>query len=143
VLATGLTEGAGLMLCASAIDPQLIALSPVLTLLVAVRWWAWRQYLAALASNAAPVAAIGALRRIDGRFSWLGSALPALLAVLASASSAPLLAIAAGALATLAGWQCKYVLVCEAAFTQGFALRRSPVRGSGVAGHGARPGWKG
>jgi phenylacetyl-CoA:acceptor oxidoreductase subunit 2 len=48
---------------------------------------------------------------------------------------------AAGALAVAGGWHLKFVLVARAAFNQGFALPRAPVRGSGTPGPAAKPGW--
>ena len=41
-----------------------------------------------------------------------------------------------------AGWQMKYSLVCRAAFTQGFALPKQPVRGNSRTGPGVKPGWQ-
>jgi phenylacetyl-CoA:acceptor oxidoreductase subunit 2 len=143
VVATGVAEGAGLLLCASGFYPQLVPASFVLALLLALRWLAWQRYLDALSANAAPVGAIRALRHIDARFRWAGSALPAVLALLAGLAGLPMLAVVAGILTVTAGWRCKYALVCEAAFTQGLALSRLPVRGRGVAGQGVRPGWEG
>jgi phenylacetyl-CoA:acceptor oxidoreductase subunit 2 len=141
VVATGLTEGAGLLACASWIQPQLIGASFLLALLAVLRLFAWRRYLAALENDGAPAGAIKALQRIDANFRWVGNAIPALLALLAGWTGSPVMAVAAGALAAVAGWRCKYALICEAAFLQGFALPRLPVRGQGVPGQGVKPGW--
>jgi phenylacetyl-CoA:acceptor oxidoreductase subunit 2 len=35
----------------------------------------------------------------------------------------------------------KFVLVTRAGYNQGFALEHTPVRGSGAAGPGVKPGW--
>ncbi|MDD5249525.1 MAG: dimethyl sulfoxide reductase anchor subunit [Rhodocyclaceae bacterium] len=142
VVATGLTEGAGLLLCASGAAPRLWPVAVLLAALVALRQFAWRRYLAALANDGAPAGAIRALRRIDARFTWGGNAAPAVLALLAAVSATPLLAVVAGVLAAAAGWHCKYTLVCRAAFTQGFALPKLPVRGRGTSGAGIKPGWE-
>jgi phenylacetyl-CoA:acceptor oxidoreductase subunit 2 len=53
----------------------------------------------------------------------------------------PLLAALAGVLAAATGGWFKYTLVCRAAFTQGFALPRTPSRGEGKPGPGVQPGW--
>lgn len=141
VVATGLTEGAGLLLCASWVYPQLLPACFLLALLAGLRLIAWRRYLAALTKGGAPAGAIDALQRIDAEFSWGGNVLPAILALLAGMTGTSTLAIVAGALAVAAGWRCKCTLVCRAAFTQGFALPKLPVRGRGLSGHGVKPGW--
>jgi hypothetical protein len=61
--------------------------------------------------------------------------------ILAAPGYATLPAAAAGACALAGGWLCKFVLVTRAGFTQAFALPNFPVRGAGVGGPGARPGW--
>ncbi|SPE36472.1 Phenylacetyl-CoA acceptor oxidoreductase [Burkholderiales bacterium] len=129
VVATGLTEGAGLLVCASWGSAQLAAASSLLAVLAALRLLAWRRYLTALEKDAAPAGAIKALRRIDANFRWVGNVVPALLALLAGWTGLPAVALVAAVLAVLAGWRCKYALICEAAFTQGFALPKLPVRG--------------
>jgi phenylacetyl-CoA:acceptor oxidoreductase subunit 2 len=50
-------------------------------------------------------------------------------------------AFVAGALVVGSGWYLKFCLVRRAAFTQGLALLRLPVRGQGVGGAAAKPGW--
>jgi len=141
VVATGLAEGAGLLACASWFAPQLLPASILLALLCALRVIAWQRYLAALTKDGAPAGALQALRRIDKEFRWGGNAVPAALALSAFATATPVLAVAAGAIAVIAGWRCKYTLVCRAAYTQGFALPKLPVRGRGVSGQGVKPGW--
>jgi len=49
---------------------------------------------------------------------------------------------AAGFMVVAVGWMLKYTLVRRAAFTQGLALDRLPVRGAGPSGPAAKPGWK-
>lgn len=141
VVATGLTEGAGLLACAAVVAPALLPVAWLLALLAGVRLLAWQRYLAALNQDGAPAGALKALHRIDAEFRWGGNAVPAVLALLALATATPLLAAAAGALAVIAGWRCKYTLVCRAAYTQGFALPKLPVRGRGKSGAGVKPGW--
>jgi phenylacetyl-CoA:acceptor oxidoreductase subunit 2 len=142
VVRTGLTEGAGLLLCASLAAPQLLLPAALLlAVLATLRQHAWRRYLADFARDGAPAGAVKALRRIDAAFTWGGNAVPAALALLAAATASPQLAALAGVLAVAAGWYCKYTLVCRAAFTQGFALPKLPVRGRGKPGPGVKPGW--
>lgn len=141
VVATGLTEGAGLLVCASWVNPRLLAACFLLVLLAGLRLLAWRRYLAALEQDAAPAGTIQALQRIDANLLWFGGAIPSLLAMLAAGTGSAALAVVAGALAVATGWRCKYALICEAAFTQGFALPKLPVRGRGESGPGVKPGW--
>jgi phenylacetyl-CoA:acceptor oxidoreductase subunit 2 len=102
---------------------------------------AWRNYLASLRSAGVPVGTSKALDAIDGRLVWFGHAVPALLGVAAGLYGLPLLAALAGVVATATGGWLKYTLVCRAAFTQGFALPRTPSRGEGITGPGVQPGW--
>lgn len=141
IVATGLAEAAGL-LCASALYwPGLASFGVLLAVLVAVRFLAWRKYLASLRSAGVPIGTSKALNAIDVRFVWIGHAVPAVLGVAAGLGGFPLLAALAGVLAAAAGGWFKYTLVCRAAFTQGFALPQTPARGEGNAGLGVQPGW--
>lgn len=141
IVATGLTEGVGL-LCASALYwPALAAFGVLLAALLAVRFLAWRNYLASLRSTGVPVGTSRALSAIEARFVWIGHAAPAVLGVAAGLSGFSWLAVLAGVLAAITGGWFKYILVCRAAFTQGFALPRTPARGEGNAGLGVQPGW--
>ncbi len=141
IVATGLAEGAGL-LCASALYwPGLASFGVLLAALVAVRFLAWRKYLASLRSAGVPIGTSKALNAVDVRFVWIGHAVPAVLGVAAGLGGFPLLAVLAGVLAAATGGWFKYTLVCRAAFTQGFALLRTPSRGEGNAGLGVQPGW--
>ncbi len=54
-----------------------------------------------------------------------------------------MIAAGAGLLTILAGWLTKFTIVTRAAYNQGFAIERSPERGSGGGGPGAKPGWSG
>lgn len=143
VVATGLAEGAGLLALASLAVPALLPAGLLLAALALMRIVAWRRYLGALARDGAPAGAIAALRALDTHFVRVGNALPALLGVVAVAAGLPLLAAFAGALAVAAGLRLKYTLVCRAAYTQGFALPRLPVRGRGSSAPGVKPGWSG
>lgn len=145
VVTTGVTEGAGLLLCAAPFAPKLAVAGIALCLLVMLRLTVWRRYRAGLAGTGAPTGTIRALAAIDRELFWLGSLVPAILALLAAASGSPPLAVAAGALAVLGGWRCKFTLICRAAFTQGFALPKMPVRGvrNDRPAGAIRPGWAG
>jgi phenylacetyl-CoA:acceptor oxidoreductase subunit 2 len=134
IVATGLSEGAGLFWIAAFWLPArsvvLMALFAALLLVRIVLWRGWRHRLSASASSRA----LSLIDRSGRILFWFGAALPiALVALVASgvpgqAAAASLLA-AAGALAALTGAQFKFVLITHAAFNQGFALARLPVRG--------------
>jgi phenylacetyl-CoA:acceptor oxidoreductase subunit 1 len=148
ILASGLTEGAGLFLAALAaapIEPPAsaitLAASAVMGLVV-LRAWTWRAYRRALAT-AAPDATLARLAAQSKRFVALGHGLPLLLilAALVTGDLLPAALFLAGLLIALAGWAMKLTLVTGAAYNQGFAIARAPVRGAGGGGPGARPGW--
>jgi phenylacetyl-CoA:acceptor oxidoreductase subunit 2 len=141
IVATDLAEGAGLLCVAALVWPGLATFGILLAALLAVRWLAWRKYLASLRNAAVPIATSQVLNALDVRFVWLGHAAPAVLGLAAGLAGFPLLAVLAGVLAAAAGGWFKYTLVCRAAFTQGFALPRTPSRGDGEAGLGVQPGW--
>jgi phenylacetyl-CoA:acceptor oxidoreductase 26-kDa subunit len=141
IVVTGLAEGTGL-LCAGALYwPGLASFGVLLAALLAVRLLAWRKYLASLRSAGVPVGTSKAFDAIDVRFVWFGNVVPAVLGVAGSVAGLALLAVLAGVLAAAAGGWFKYTLVRRAAFTQGFALPRTPSRGDGKAGQGVQPGW--
>jgi phenylacetyl-CoA:acceptor oxidoreductase subunit 2 len=141
IVATDLAEGAGLLCVAALVWPGLASFGILLAVLLAVRWLAWRKYLASLRDTGVPIGTSKVLNALDVRFVWLGHVAPAVLGVAAGLAGLPLLAVPAGVLAAAAGGWFKYTLVCRAAFTQGFALPRTPSRGEGKAGLGVRPGW--
>jgi phenylacetyl-CoA:acceptor oxidoreductase subunit 2 len=141
VVATGLAEGAGLVCAGALYWPGLVSFGILLAALLALRWLAWRQYLASLRDTGVPVGTLQALDALDLRFVWFGHALPAVLGVAAALAALPLLAALAGVLAAATGGWFKYALVCRVAFTQGFELPRTQSRGLGKAGPGVQPGW--
>ena len=141
IVATGLAEGAGLVCAAALVWPGLASFGILLAVLLAARLLAWRRYLASLRDTGVPTGTLNALNALDVRFVWLGHVAPAVLGVAAGLAGLPLLAVLAGVLAAAAGGWFKYTLVCRAAFTQGFALPRTPSRGEGKAGLGVQPGW--
>lgn len=103
-------------------------------MLVAARFLAWLAYRRRLAACAAP-RALAALDRAAGMLqtagTWIALALVAPVGIgLVSGASAALLAALAGVAAAAAGAWLKYTLVTRAAFNQGFALAKLPVRGA-------------
>jgi phenylacetyl-CoA:acceptor oxidoreductase 26-kDa subunit len=92
-----------------------------------VLWRAWRRRLDATADRRALAALDAAGRGVQ----WLGGALPLVLALLAlgGAPAASVLLAAAGLCAAGAGAFFKFTLITRAAYNQGFALQRLPVRG--------------
>jgi len=143
VLATGLAEGAGLLAPLAWWRPDaVVAVSMLLMALAVARLFAWRRYFNALQAEGAPTGTIAALRAVDPGLVWAGTAAPVAAALVAAAASQPVLVVSAGALAVLTGAWLKYTLICRAAFIQGFALRRNPVRGAGASAPGIKPGWQ-
>jgi phenylacetyl-CoA:acceptor oxidoreductase subunit 2 len=141
IVATGLAEGVGLVCMGALVSPGLASFGVLLAAVLAVRFLAWWKYLVSLRSTGVPVGTLRAFDAVDVRFVWLGHVVPAVLGVAAGLAGLPLLAVLAGVLAAATGGWFKYTLVCRAAFTQGFALLRTPSRGEGSAGPGVQPGW--
>lgn len=138
VVATGLAEGAGLFLFSSL--PHGTGSVPISLLAagaIATRWLLWRRYRRHLVAAPQALAALDAAAR---PLRWFGTLAPlalvaaalALAALAGGAIEAGTPALAAGLAginALLAGAWFKYVLITRAAFNQGFALARLPVRG--------------
>ncbi|MBX3591140.1 MAG: dimethyl sulfoxide reductase anchor subunit [Burkholderiaceae bacterium] len=135
IVTTGLAEGGGLFLFSNplhGVSSQ--ALMALFGALLAARWLAWLAYRRRLAPTAAP-RALSALDRAGGTLetigTWLALALVAPAGIgLVGGSGAAVLAALAGILAAGAGAWLKYTLVTRAAFNQGFALSKLPVRGA-------------
>lgn len=146
VLATSLTEGAGLALLLSFALARTVPASAAWILfgLLAARWLSWRLYAARLGAGAVPAKALAAAKELDRPFSLVFHVVPALLilagTVLQEGAGAAILGAALLALA--GGWQLKFSLITRMALTQGVALPITPVRGSGVGGTGTKPGWR-
>lgn len=148
IVTTGLAEGAGAF---AALVPgaNVVFAALLLIALVAARAVAWRAYRNVFTHRPAPLGTLKALAQVDRPMLVLGTLLPVAFAaaalgvalILAAPGYATLPAAAAGACALAGGWLCKFVLVTRAGFTQAFALPNFPVRGAGVGGPGARPGW--
>ncbi|NLD68892.1 MAG: dimethyl sulfoxide reductase anchor subunit [Limnobacter sp.] len=145
IVVTGLAEGAGLAVVAALAHghPEGIAffLAVLLAGLALVRWFAWLAYRRRLAPQADP-RALAALDAASQPLLWAGTLGPTVLVASAalvavafdrtgpiSAGAASLLAVAGlGALAS--GVLFKFTLLTRAAYNQGFALTRLPVRGA-------------
>jgi phenylacetyl-CoA:acceptor oxidoreductase subunit 2 len=142
VVVTALVEGVGLLAAAAPVWPALAPAGYLLALLLLWRFGAWRYYRDDLAAVGAPKGTAAAFDALETRFVVFGHGAAGALALAGSYLAQPLLLAAAGVLAVGAGAMFKYVLVCRAAFTQGFALPRAPSRGKGRPGVGAQPGWQ-
>ena len=146
MVTTGLAEGAGFLACVASLSGASISFwhAVALLALIAIRAVVWKGYLAGLTAGGAPEGALRALNGIAPGLVLFGHVLPA-FAVAAALTWMPgrgVLMFAAGALVVAGGWFLKYTLVRRAAYTQGLAMMRMPVRGSGPAGPAAKPGWK-
>lgn len=132
IVTTALAEGAGLMLAvaplAGASAEGVIAFG---ALALVARGWTWSMYWRRVDKRLVAQAR-RRLERAGKLLLQLGTIAP--LALLLGAAVWPqtaALAAALGGIAALAaGWAFKFVLVTRAAFNQGFALPRLPVRGS-------------
>jgi Fe-S-cluster-containing dehydrogenase component/DMSO reductase anchor subunit len=136
VITTGLAEGAGLLLAATAV----LASPPRLADVVAgaavmgatLRAIIWGYYVRALRFDRAPPRTLEVLSAFSPQLLLVGLALPVLLVaggLMATDAALPLF-VAAGACILGTGSALKLVLVTRAAFNQGFALPRrsaSPV----------------
>lgn len=146
ILATGLAEGGGLYLAATALlSPSAAAEIPAVAavVLAAIRSWTWNSYMTSLRIVGVPVRSLEVL---NGLRPWLfifGLLLPATLIVFGfmAADIAAVLFLIAGVCIAAAGAALKFALVTRAGYNQGFALAHTPVRGSGVAGPATKPGW--
>ena len=146
MVATGLAEGGGFLVCVLALSsaqpsaPALIGL----VVLIAIRAFFWKAYLGGLVADGAPEGALKVLNGIASRLTIFGHVLPALfvIAALTGMPGRAALIFAAGIMVVATGWFLKFTLVRRAAFTQGLALMRLPVRGGGIAGPATKPGWK-
>lgn len=145
IVATGLAEGAGLLVgLLAALGAPLSLAWPALALaaLLVARTVAWRGYRKRLQAPTRALAALDAGRIAFDRFgAWVAAPLAVIAAVVGTGTAATWLAGAAAVLAVAGGWHLKITLVTRAAYNQGFALPAMPVRGRGPTGPAAKPGW--
>lgn len=131
IVTTGLVEGTGLFLMSTAFTETYSVLLAFFGLVVLARAIAWSRYRARI-ERLVPRAALAALDPAGRALIQLGTITSLALAL--ASFALPGLASAAAALAGLialgAGWRVKYVLVTRAAYNQGFALPKLPVRGT-------------
>ncbi len=147
MIATGVAEGCGVFLAATAVLPSLASMAEAAAvaavMLAAFRAWTWGSYLTDLRIEGAPARTIAVLDAFRPWFLVFGLALPAVLIMLGLVTTnagLPLFAFA-GVCIFAAGGALKFILVTRAGYNQGFALTHTPVRGSGVAGPAVKPGW--
>jgi phenylacetyl-CoA:acceptor oxidoreductase 26-kDa subunit len=135
LVACGLAEGAGLFWLLGAWQvPAHAAASGLFAVLVAVRWALWRTWRKRLGDAQIAPRALAHVDRIAPVVQWIGGALALALALLAAGGLAPeswnpALLAAAGLAVAVSGARFKFTLITRAAFNQGFALARLPVRG--------------
>lgn len=133
IACTGLAEGFGLWVAATpwhgVRSATMLGVFVLLVLLRQIVWVIYRRRLKGHIVRKAEEALDGAGRWLFG----LGTIVPIIMVVLLLTSSAEWhvwqFEVAGGLLAWLAGAWIKFVLVTRAAFNQGFALKRLPVRG--------------
>jgi len=146
IVATGLTEGAGVFLAACVVLPALAPMArgvaAATVLLAAGRALAWAAYRSALARNGAPTKTLAVFDGCRSKLLVGGLIVPTvavIIGMLVLDLTAPLFIIA-GASAAAAGLVFKFLLITRAGYNQGFALRHTPVAGTARAGPAVTPG---
>jgi phenylacetyl-CoA:acceptor oxidoreductase subunit 2 len=147
IVATGLTEGAGVFLAACVVLPALAPLAhstaAATVVLAAVRALAWVAYRSALTRDGAPTKALAVLDGYRSRLLIGGLIVPTvgvIVGMLITDLTGPFFLVA-GVAAAAAGLGFKFLLITRAGYNQGFALPHTPVRGTGHAGPAVKPGW--
>ena len=120
IMTTALVEGTGLLM----IINSDVLLTSLFTAAVIARAFAWSGYRAALTQPPSRAA----LESAGKALIQIGTIAP--LALVFGGIFVPQAAVLAGIAAIITGWRLKFVLVTRAAFNQGFALPRLPVRGT-------------
>jgi Fe-S-cluster-containing dehydrogenase component/DMSO reductase anchor subunit len=146
ILSTALAEGSGLFLVAAAWLPDtsaVVAAAFSAVLVALLREAAWRVYIGNLRRTGAPARSLDVLQEFTPTLFVCGAVLPAILIIAGALIpiAAPLLFACAGLISAATGVALKFMLVTRASYNQGFALEHTPVRGSGAAGPGVKPGW--
>lgn len=144
MIATGLAEGAGVGIVAGLllqpVAPPAWASALLAGLLIA-RAIAYGAYRRGLERTGAPRRALEVLSRFGRAFTGLTAAAVLLAVIGGLGAGGGWLTGAAALLAVAAGWSLKFTIVIRAAYSQGFALPTTPVRGAGATHAGTRPGW--
>ena len=144
ICATGLAEGAGLLLLYGAVAPWPTVprwLAWIFVLLPAARAACWTGYRRGVHARGAPRAALDVLDGLDRPLRAADVAATLLAAASLWLPAAVWPRIVAALVVLIAGWTLKATLIRRAAFNQGFALVLAPERGVGGCGPPARPGW--
>src|SRR5690242_9240047 len=146
ILSTALAEGLGLFLAAAVWLPNASVATAAATcaaIFALLREVAWRAYLGSLRRIGAPSRSLDVLQAFAPTLLVGGAVLPVVLIAAGALIpiAAPLLFAAAGLISAATGAALKFMLVTRASYNQGFALEHTPVRGSGTAGSGVKPGW--
>lgn len=134
ILSTGLAEGGGLYLLVGAQTSNWLVFALFAGLLREVAWLAYRAGLGRTPAAARSVAVFGTPPARFVRAAQLAGLVLIALALAAAVLAAPpavilALAGAGGALAALAGWGLKVMLITRAAFTRALAIPVIPIRG--------------
>ncbi len=144
IITTGIAEGSALIapfVYLSLINYYWIGIFILVSSVV--RSVTWLHYYSQLKNGGAPKKAIKALRVADLVVLTIGTVVPVIFAgiLLYFGSIYLWLIIVAGVASLLAGWFMKYTIIARAAFNQGFALPKLPVRGIGQVKGSSKPGW--
>ena len=146
LVVTGLVEGAGVGVLAGSLSAPAIATASwiawPLAGLIALRIAAVIRYRDGLDRDGAPQRLLHDLAGgVPKHLAVEVCAIVAALVHLAWPRAGILPIDAAALLAVGAGWSWKTAIVVRWSYNQGFALPLTPVRGVGVSGPGAQPGW--
>ncbi len=142
IVVTALVEGIGIVAFSAPFWPSLAPLGFLLAATIVARYIAWTNYIADLRATGAPKGTLEAFDLFAPRFLILGHAAALIFALIGAIGAYPAALALGGAFAAVGGALFKYTLVCRAAFTQGFALPRTPARGRSKPGPGLQPGWE-
>jgi phenylacetyl-CoA:acceptor oxidoreductase subunit 1 len=147
MVSTGLAEGGGLFLCATAPSrlpgSSIFPSAAFVAMLAAARAWEWHCYFVRIRKDGAPARSLEILGACHGWFSALGFLAPLTLIALGYVLTdlGQVLFAVAGVMVFAAGWALKFIMITRAAYNQGFALNHTPVRGSGLPGGAVKSGW--
>lgn len=128
LIATGIAEGAGLYLAATAWHGEAHGAAAALAALLLLRWVLWRTWRRRLGTHIAPAASRALAAEGEGLL-WAGTVLPLGLLALGAAGMGAVTFALAGLAAAAAGASFKFTLVTRAGQHQGFTLPHLPVRG--------------